>query len=212
MRLAYEVDAPVCHLGVDCESFRPIRGINKENSLVSVGEMTPRKGFDFLIESIGCLPSGRRPVLTLICNWQSADERDYLRDLAVQHGVELRVLANLDATQLAVEYNKAKLCVYAPVMEPFGLVPLESMACGTPVVGVREGGVCESVIHNETGLLVTREPDLFADAIATLLDDDSRRVQLSRHCRAYVEERWRWERSVHALERHLENAAREKWQ
>ena len=53
----------------------------------------------------------------------------------------------------------ARATVYAPIMEPFGFVPLESMACGTPVVGVCEGGVRETIRHEETGLLVDRDPE-----------------------------------------------------
>ena len=70
-------------------------------------------------------------------------------------------------------YNRAMLTVYAPIMEPFGFVPLESMACGTPVVGIREAGVRETVRHAETGFLVDRDPEQFAAAVLALLDDDA---------------------------------------
>ena len=58
--------------------------------------------------------------------------------------------------ELVILYNKAKLVVYTPYMEPFGLVPLEAMSCGTPVVGVNEGGVMETVLNGKTGILVER--------------------------------------------------------
>jgi glycosyltransferase involved in cell wall biosynthesis len=110
---------------------------------------------------------------------------------------------------LAIEYNKARLCVYAPVKEPFGLVPLEAMACGTPVVGVREGGVSESVKHGETGLLAERDPQQFADAILTLLEDTDCRIRLGRQGRVYVQEQWQWEHSVSELEGHLLEVAQQ---
>jgi glycosyltransferase involved in cell wall biosynthesis len=109
---------------------------------------------------------------------------------------------------LAIEYNKARLCVYAPVKEPFGLVPLEAMACGTPVVGVREGGVSESVRHGETGLLTERDPRQFAEAIISLLNDPERRTQCGCQGRIFVEKQWQWEQSVRDLERHLTEVAR----
>lgn len=80
-------------------------------------------------------------------------------------------MPNLKTDQLVLEYNKAQICVYAPVLEPLGLVPLESMACGTPVVGVREGGVLESIVHEQTGLLTERDPAQFAGAVQHLLSN-----------------------------------------
>jgi len=85
-------------------------------------------------------------------------------------------------------------------------VPIESMACGTPVVGVREGGVRETVIHNETGILTERDPHRFAEEIKSLLRDSTRREQLGLHGRAHVEEFWQWDRSMLDLERHLASA------
>ena len=209
MRRAYDVDAPVCHYGVNIEDFRPIQGISKGNHVISVGEMTPRKGFDFLVESLGRLPPNKRPELVLVCNFVSPEEREYVEALASQRDVKVRILVSLNTGQLAQQYNEAQLCVYAPVHEPFGLVPLEAMACGTPVVGVSEGGVRESVRHNETGLLTQRDPRQFAQAIADLLDDPARRAQFGARGREYVENQWQWKRSVNQIEQFLSQTAKQ---
>jgi glycosyltransferase involved in cell wall biosynthesis len=203
MRLAYQVDTPICHYGVDSERFCPMPDVRKDNMIISVGELTPRKGFDFLIKSLAHLSSGKRPTLELVCNWVSPPERNYVEALAEQCNVGLRILTCLDTDQLALEYNRAQLCVYAPVSEPLGLVPLESMACGTPVVGVREAGVCETILHGETGLLVERDPIKFAAAVSTLLEDRKLWVRYGRQGRSYVEREWSWESSTRELEAHL---------
>jgi glycosyltransferase involved in cell wall biosynthesis len=127
-------------------------------------------------------------------------ERDYVQALSIQHKVTLQILTNLNAEELAVEYNKARLCVYAPVLEPFGLVPLEAMSCGTPVVGVREGGVQESIIDEHTGLLVERDPEKFAQAIQRLLSDPGLADEYGRNGREHVLKNWTWEQSVGSLE------------
>jgi glycosyltransferase involved in cell wall biosynthesis len=74
-----------------------------------------------------------------------------------------------------VAYNRAKATVCANVLEPFGLVPLESMACGTPVIAVREGGLRESVRDGETGYLVDRDETALGAAIDAVIGDDALR-------------------------------------
>ncbi|MHB1415266.1 MAG: glycosyltransferase family 4 protein [Chloroflexota bacterium] len=206
---AFRVETPVCYLGVDSAAFRPIPGAARENYVVSVGELSPRKGFDFVVDSLRRIPLARRPSLRLVCNSVNAQERAYVETLAVQGGVDLQILTNLSAEELAVQYNEARLCVYAPVMEPFGLVPLEAMACGTPVVGVREGGVQETVVHEHTGLLVDRDPSEFAAAVQYLLDRPGLAAEYGDNGRQTVLERWTWEQSVAALEQHLRACAGE---
>jgi glycosyltransferase involved in cell wall biosynthesis len=103
--------------------------------------------------------------------------------------------------------NSVVVTLYAPIMEPFGFVPLESMACGTPVVGVREAGVRESVVHGVTGLLVEREPAELARAVEALLTDPNRAADMGRCGRACVQEHWTWERTPARLEGYLTEAA-----
>lgn len=209
MKLQYGIDAPVCYCGVDTDAFLPMPGITKENCVISVGSLTPHKGFDFLIESLAHIPNDQRPTLKLVSNWVSIDERTYLEGLAARYNIELHVLVNLDTEHLALEYNKASICVYAPILESFGLVPLEAMACGIPIVGVGEAGVRETVRHGETGILTDRDPHYFAQALRDLCQDSARRLQMGHRGREYVEEEWQWERSVQALELNLRNTMKQ---
>jgi len=203
----FGVSAESCPYGVDISGFYPVEGLQRGDYIVSVGEMSPRKGFDFVVEGLGTIPVGRRPRLKLACNIVHADELAYIRDLAEHHGVQLEVLVGVNVEGLRDLYNQARLCVYAPVMEPFGLVPLEAMACGTPVIGVREGGVQESVVHEFNGLLVDREPAQFGAAIAKLMAEPDLTTMYGRNAREYVVQNWTWERSVSILESHLEACA-----
>ena len=207
MKTAFGLDTRVCHLGVDLANFRPVPDVGKEEFVLSVGELSPRKGFDFLVEGLGHIPTVERPTLKLACNMVNSSERDYVEKLAIQNGVDLQVLIGLDTSELAVQYSKARLCVYAPVLEPFGLVPLEAMACGTPVVGVREGGVQESVVHKHTGLLVERDPIQFAAAVQHLLSSPTLASEYGRNGREHVLCKWSWDRAVARLENHLMSCA-----
>ncbi len=207
MRIGYNIDTPVAYYGVDVDSFYPIPGINKEDYLLSVSELSPRKGFDFLIKSLACIPESQRLELRLACNRIDPLEKKYIEDLAIQKGVKIRILINLGTDELRVLYNKALLLVYSPVLEPFGLVPLEAMACGTPAVGVCEGGVQESIVHQVTGLLVDRDPICFAEAVTSLLADHEKRKRFGLQAREYVINKWTWSKSAQTIEHYLANFA-----
>jgi glycosyltransferase involved in cell wall biosynthesis len=208
MVAAYAVEASVCRCGVDVEAFAPPGDDAGASGVLSVGELTPRKGFDFLIESVARIPAVRRPPLTLICNTGIPEETAYVQQLAARRGVALRLRWRLSTEELAEEYRRAALCLYAPIAEPFGLVPLEAMACGTPVVAVAEGGVPESMVDGVTGRLVARDPQAFCDAVRALLDDRSERRRLGANGRAHVQRDFTWAAAVAQVERQLDIAAR----
>ncbi len=137
-------------------------------------------------------------------NFQNPPERDYLLQLAERLDVELILSGNVTEERLRELYNEALVTVYAPIREPFGLVSLESMACGTPVVGVREGGLTETIIPGETGYTVERDPRAFAGAVQALLADPGLARQLGSNGRSHVLENWTWDQAVKTLEGHFE--------
>jgi glycosyltransferase involved in cell wall biosynthesis len=202
----YGIFAHIGDLGVDVELFRPL-GLPKDDFVVSVGALNPQKGFDFLIRSLALLEKARRPVLMIVCNSADERERAYLTTLAEQLQVTVEFRSLIPDQELVRLYNRARLTAYAPVMEPFGFVPLESMACQTPVVGVREGGVRESVTDGVTGVLVDRETEAMAAAIRALLADPNKVDHLGHHGRAGVEDRWSWAASIEVIERYLVDTA-----
>jgi glycosyltransferase involved in cell wall biosynthesis len=194
-----------CPLGVDLNDFQPVPGSPREEFVLSVGEMSLRKGFDFIIESLAKIPANRRPPLKLACNAVKPRELDYINELAGRCQVDVQVLYKLDKEKLRDYYSRARLCVYTPINEPFGLVPLEAMACGTPVVGVREGGVMESIVHEHTGLLVERDPDRFAAAVQSLLANPDLADAYGRNAREHVTRNWSWDHSVKLLSSNLKS-------
>jgi glycosyltransferase involved in cell wall biosynthesis len=144
-----------------------------------------------------------RPELVIVGN--SSDELwvEYLKTLADEKKVELDILTMISDEELINLYNKAKLVVYAPYLEPFGYVPLEAMACGTPVVGVKEGGLRESILHNKTGLLTQRNEKDFANAIIKLLNDEELWNKLSQTGIKYIESARTIEKAGERLLEHM---------
>ena len=202
----YGIFAHTCYLGVDTERFHPL-ALPKADFVLSVGTLNPRKGFDFLIQSLALMNSWERPRLTLASNHTEEHEQQYLAQLAVRLQVEVEFRSQVSDAQLLALYNQALSTVYAPIMEPFGFVPIESMACGTPVVGVREGGVRETIVHGVTGLLTERDPQAFATALSRVLVDPSLANELAQNGMHHVQELWTWEASLSQLEASLEAVA-----
>jgi len=203
---AYKRDIGVCYLGVDTTQFGQKNQVGarraRERIVLSVGSLTAAKGFDFVIEAMGTLPAGldgRRPQLIIISNFQDHAERDYITALAQQHQVPLTCLVNVSEAELHDWYTRASCVAYAPVREPFGLVALEAMASGAPLVAVAEGGVRESVIDGLTGLVAPREPHAFGRAIQTLLADPARAEAQAARAREHVLADWTWAQHIERL-------------
>lgn len=207
----YGLFAQVCLLGVDTHQFRPQSNSNQAPGeapafVLSVGAIRPNKGFSFLVHSLSLIDAVQRLPLVIVSNYADYREQGYLEELAGELGVLITFRTLISDEELVQLYNQAWLTLYAPIMEPFGFVPIESMACGTPVVGVREGGVRETVLDGQTGLLTEREPHSFAAAVLSLTNDTERRAQYGFQGRRDVEERWQWARTVRDLEVHLASA------
>lgn len=198
----YGKNAMVSYIGVDNEKFVPMN-LKRDNYVLSVGTCIPPKGYDFIIRSIAEIPEDIRPELVIVGN--SSDELwvEYLRNLASENNVDLDILTMISDDELIRLYNQAKLVVYAPYLEPFGYIPLEAMACGTPVVGVKEGGIRETVLHNKTGLLTQRNEKDFADAVIKLLRDEELWNRLSATGIKYIESAWTLEKAGERLLEHI---------
>lgn len=202
---AYNISTEVCYHGVDISIFRPL-DLKRKPYIISVGALRKDKGFDFILKSLALIPTSKRPQLTIVSNYHQPAEKVYLESLARDLGVCLDLQYLVSDDDLVKLYNQALLTVYAPYLEPFGLVPLESMASGTPVVGVAEGGVVETVIDRTTGLLVERDPYSFAQAVQELINDEHLRDEYGRQGHEYVEKNWSWEAAVSRLELYLKAA------
>lgn len=203
----YGLNSFVSYLGVDTGLFRPLN-LPRDQFALSVGSCVPDKGFDFLIRSLACVKKSLRPDLVLVSNSANPLWKECLERLAISLDVNLRILQSIDDTKLVELYNKARVVLYAPYLEPFGLVPLEAMACGTPVVGVCEGGVRESILHDKTGILTDRDESAFAAAVERLLTDEDKQKAMAARAVDQIRAMWTQQKAGDRLLAHLETAAR----
>lgn len=204
----YGKNAYVSYIGVDNTLFRPLN-LPRDNYVLSVGTCIPPKGYDFLIKSIAHIPEKERPELVIVGNSSDEGWVNYLRTLAEEKKVDLDILTMITDDQLIELYNKAKMVVYAPYLEPFGYVPLEAMACGTPVVGVKEGGLKETIHHNKTGILTQRDEKNFAKAIMELNHNKELWNRLSKTGPQYIESFWTLDKAGERLLKHIKRVLEE---
>ena len=150
--------------------------------VLQLGRMVPRKGIDNVVRALGvCLAAhGERAELYVVggnsdeANEIATPEIGRLRGIARECGIEQQVhfVGRHGRAELRHFYNAADVFVTTPWYEPFGITPLEAMACGTPVIGADVGGIRYSVAHGETGLLVPpKDPSALAHALVALKHD-----------------------------------------
>jgi glycosyltransferase involved in cell wall biosynthesis len=174
--------------------------------VLSVGALHPLKGHDHVIEAIATLPTPRP---RLIAVGDRGESEGMLRELAQARGVELVVRSRLPFAEVVRLYQRAGVVACAQLREPFGLVPLEAMACATPVVAVAEGGFLETVTDGRTGLLAPRDPAAFGGALARVLEDHQLASALGDAGREEVLGEWTWTRTAAGFDRLLERLCSE---
>ncbi len=156
IKKTYNRDAHVIYPPVDLEWFETHH--KKESFYLAAGRLVSYKRFDLLVDAFARLPDHR---LVLI-----GDGPEF-KKLKSQAPANVEMLGFQENDVLRDYMKRAKAFVFAAV-EDFGIMPVEAQACGTPVIGMRRGGLTETVIENETGLFFDEQtPESVAEAIRT---------------------------------------------
>jgi glycosyltransferase involved in cell wall biosynthesis len=174
--------------GVDLERFSvrgPVAPHGRLRRLLVVSRLVPRKGVDDAIRMLEWLADAELVVAggpesgDLSCDDEATRLSQLAKELEVSERVHL--LGRVAHDQLPALIRSADLMICLPWYEPFGIVPLEAMACGVPVVGSAVGGLLDTVDHEHTGVLLPpHSPLAAARAARRLLDDDRLRRRMGR--------------------------------
>ena len=174
-------DSTVTFSGIDPVDF-PVRGEAAgrpewHGRLLAVGRLDPRKGFETAIRALALLPAATLDI------YYAADDpyRDRLESLVTQLGLGGRVrLGSAERSDLKAVYSTADALLFTPEWdEPFGLVPVEAMACATPVVTTATGGSGEFLVDGTNCLVVPKaDPAALAGAVGRLAGDPELRAKL----------------------------------
>ncbi|OUD13243.1 glycosyl transferase family 1 [Thioflexithrix psekupsensis] len=165
-------DAAVIYPPCDMQQFR---WLEQGNYYLSTARLDPLKRVDQLVRAFLELPDRQLVVAS------GGSELARLKKLA-QGASHIHFTGWLSATQLADVVGRAMATLYVPYAEDFGMSPVESMSAGKPVIGVAEGGLLETVIHGETGLLLPPNFDLSQLQAAILALTPSRALTMRHAC------------------------------
>ncbi|HEX5496165.1 MAG TPA: glycosyltransferase [Mycobacteriales bacterium] len=187
--------------GVDFDAFRPDGPAAPRTGvprIVSVGRLVERKGIDVLLAALARLPGaelvvaggpdGARP--------DTDPEVRRLRAVSAALGVanRVRLIGRVARPDVPALLRSADVVACTPWYEPFGIVPLEAMACGVPVVVTAVGGMLDTVLDGQTGLHVpANDPGRLATALSGLFADPDRRAAMGRRGVKRVRSGYGWD-------------------
>jgi D-inositol-3-phosphate glycosyltransferase len=200
---ASEEKIDVIPCGVNMELFKPVDkmaarqklGITDEKILLFVGRIDPLKGIDKLIQTMPLLKNSGNVKLLVVggdenCRVELEKLKKLSRELNIQGYVDFRGLVKQE--QLPYFYSAADVCVVPSYYESFGLVPLEALACGTPVVATDVGDLKNIIKTGETGYVVeNNSPEKLAESISLVLSQPLLDTEYKFSLRASVR-KWDW--------------------
>ena len=180
----------------------------KEKVILQVGRMVPRKGVDNVIKALGYMRREHNFKARLLIVGGESDEPDpkmtpeigRLQKIAeAEGGSDLVTFAGRrPRAMLHYYYSAADVFTTTPWYEPFGITPLESMACGTPVIGSNVGGIKSTVLDGKTGFLVPpNDPVLLGQRILELLRSNKLMMYFKENAIRHVNENYTWMKATH---------------
>ncbi|MEZ0075711.1 glycosyltransferase [Planotetraspora sp. GP83] len=195
--------------GVDLDLFRPDGPAAPRGSrprVLSIGRMVPRKGVDTVVRAMRQIPDAE---LVIAGGAPGDEEVVRLRTLATGYGLggRVRLIGSVGRTEVPALMRSADVLATVPWYEPFGMVPLEALACGVPVIASAVGGHLDTVAG--CGLLVPpRKPRALSRALRDVLARPDLRAALSAAGVRRARARYGWPRVAAQTESVYRNLAR----
>ena len=205
IRMAYpKEELNIVYLGVDTHKFTSNK--NRTNRkipyMISVGKLHKRKNFDFQIKALKEIIKKKKVVLRIV---GAGPELENLKKISKDYEVEnyVNFLGFVNEKELPELYRSSDIFIFSAKNEPFGLVVIEAMASGLPVVVPNEGGPAESCIDNKTGFIYKQNDYKdFSNKVINLLKDQKLKRKFSKNCMSRAKE-FSWNKSYKRLKTFL---------
>ena len=179
---AYNLYPQISYLGVDTDVFKPAK-IRRKNQILFVAEKEYIYGYDLAMKAIELLPTKNRPEIKFVFGTNKAKR--------------------ITEDELVRFYQESMLTLSLSRYDTFGLVPLESWACGTPVITLNVAGYRETMKDGEVGFATDFNPQEIADKIQFFMDNPAKVEEMGINGRKWVVENWSWPLQIKKLEKYL---------
>lgn len=191
----------VIHNGIDDQKYRKREDLTALEAykvtrpyVLFVGRLSRQKGIFDLVEASEKFPRGVKLVL-LTGKPDEANVTEELENAVRNRKNIVWINKMLTEDEIIVFYSGAEVFCAPSTYEPFGIMNLEAMACETPVVSTKVGGIKDAVVDGETGILVAPErPDEIAEAVNKILADKDLAGKMGKNGRKRVEAAFSWKR------------------
>jgi glycosyltransferase involved in cell wall biosynthesis len=196
-------DAKVLGGGVD---YRKYSNRDDQRYFLYPSRISPNKRQDYAIEAFKIFSRKTKGYRLLICGPVSKDKlyHDYYKKIyeSAKGSNRIEFLTRVPDKRMIELYSRCTAVLYPPINEDYGLVPLEAMASGKPIIAVNDGGQKETVVHNRTGMLVN-SPEEMAVAMERVARDGELAARLGKAGRKRVEKEYSWERFFTEFNKYL---------
>ncbi len=179
---SFDLYPKVSYLGV-AETIFKKKNVKKKNQILFVGQKLDINGYHYALSAMKLIPEKIRPELKVL---SIGDPKNRISD-----------------EEMAVLYNESLLTFSLSNFDTFGLVPLESLACETPVIAFNVAGYRETMKNNETGYLVDFDAKEIAEKSILLLVNKKLSEEMGKKGRAWIEKEWTWKKQIAALNSQL---------
>lgn len=179
---AFNLYPKISYLGVDTKLFKPEK-IKRKNQVLFVAEKEYIYGYDLAEAAMQYIPEDKRPELKIVFGTKKSQR--------------------ITDEELAKAYSESLVTLSLSRFDTFGLVTLESMACGTPVIALQVAGYKETLVDKQNGFFAEFDPQEIAEKIMRFIDNPRLSEEMGEQGRKWVEEKWNWESQIKNLEKLL---------
>lgn len=183
---AYGLNAIVIYPGIQKSTPKAKTKTNVEKYILCVGALNKNKNQMHILNAMSLIDSNIRPKLILVGNGGDPEYISRLNSFAKSNSISLEIMLNVSRSQLNTIYANATIFCFTPRNEPFGIVALEAMLHGLPIITVKDSGGFTELLNKKNGIIVQSwEPKQLAHSIEKLINNPARIKQISEYNQIY---------------------------